>query len=147
MPPTTVSLQRKKIQPASYSVHEVSCFFFFFRIAGNLGDVVLGYDTVAEYVVRSIHRSLHGWMYTVLCETETVDNVQNGSAYFGGLIGRVANRIAGARFVLDGKAYRLYRNDGNNSLHGDSYTHGCMLRVRGSADCSERAEAASCYVF
>ncbi|EES05308.1 aldose 1-epimerase isoform X2 [Sorghum bicolor] len=59
---------------------------------GNLGDVVLGYDTVAEYV--------------------------NGSAYFGGLIGRVANRIAGARFVLDGKAYRLYRNDGNNSLHG-----------------------------
>ncbi|KAL6634612.1 hypothetical protein ACP70R_027283 [Stipagrostis hirtigluma subsp. patula] len=59
---------------------------------GNLGDVVLGYDTVAEYV--------------------------NGTAYFGGLIGRVANRIAGARFTLDGKAYRLYRNDGNNSLHG-----------------------------
>ncbi|OEL16450.1 Aldose 1-epimerase [Dichanthelium oligosanthes] len=59
---------------------------------GNLDDVVLGYDTVAEYV--------------------------NGTAYFGGLIGRVANRIAGARFTLDGKAYRLYRNDGNNSLHG-----------------------------
>ncbi|XP_062221103.1 uncharacterized protein LOC133920504 [Phragmites australis] len=59
---------------------------------GNLADVVLGYDTVAEYV--------------------------NGTAYFGGLIGRVANRIAGARFTLDGKAYRLYPNDGNNSLHG-----------------------------
>ena len=58
-------------------------------------------------------------MNAVLCETETVNNVQNGSAYLGGLIGRVANRIAGARFVLDGKAYRLYRNDGNNSLHGD----------------------------
>ncbi|CAN6278968.1 unnamed protein product [Urochloa humidicola] len=59
---------------------------------GDLDDVVLGYDTVAEYV--------------------------NGTAYFGGLIGRVANRISGARFTLDGKAYRLYRNDGNNSLHG-----------------------------
>ncbi|KAF8693555.1 hypothetical protein HU200_038957 [Digitaria exilis] len=59
---------------------------------GNLADVVLGYDTVAEYV--------------------------NGTAYFGGLIGRVANRIAGARFKLDGKVYRLYANDGNNSLHG-----------------------------
>ncbi|CAL5021287.1 unnamed protein product [Urochloa decumbens] len=59
---------------------------------GNSDDVVLGYDTVAEYV--------------------------NGTAYFGGLIGRVANRISGARFTLDGKAYRLYRNDGNNSLHG-----------------------------
>ncbi|GJM85340.1 hypothetical protein PR202_ga01781 [Eleusine coracana subsp. coracana] len=59
---------------------------------GNLADVVLGYDTVAEYV--------------------------NGTAYFGGLIGRVANRIAGARFTLDGETYRLYANDGNNSLHG-----------------------------
>jgi aldose 1-epimerase len=106
-----------------------------------LGDVVLGYDTVAEYVVRSIDQSspritafclklallssrdklgyMDGCTTTVLCETETVNNVQNGSAYFGGLIGRVANRIAGARFVLDGKAYRLYRNDGNNSLHGE----------------------------
>lgn len=46
-------------------------------------------------------------------------NMQNGSAYFGGLIGRVANRVAGARFTLDGKTYRLYRNDGNNSLHGE----------------------------
>lgn len=59
---------------------------------GNLADVVLGYDTVAEYV--------------------------NGSAYFGGLIGRVANRIADARFTLDGKAHRLFPNDGNNTLHG-----------------------------
>uniref|UniRef100_N1QQQ1 Aldose 1-epimerase n=1 Tax=Aegilops tauschii TaxID=37682 RepID=N1QQQ1_AEGTA len=59
---------------------------------GNLGDVILGYDTVAEYV--------------------------NGTAYFGGLIGRVANRIANARFTLDGKAYRLVPNDGNNTLHG-----------------------------
>ncbi|KAL6899289.1 hypothetical protein ACP4OV_005947 [Aristida adscensionis] len=59
---------------------------------GNLADVVLGYDTVAEYV--------------------------NGTAYFGGLIGRVANRIAGSRFTLDGKTYRLYPNDGKNSLHG-----------------------------
>lgn len=45
--------------------------------------------------------------------------MQNGTAYFGGLIGRVANRVAGARFTLDGKAYRLYPNDGNNSLHGE----------------------------
>ena len=44
--------------------------------------------------------------------------VQNGTAYFGGLIGRVANRIANARFTLDGKAYRLFPNDGNNTLHG-----------------------------
>ncbi|KAL6845745.1 hypothetical protein ACP4OV_024320 [Aristida adscensionis] len=59
---------------------------------GNLDDVVLGYDTIAEYV--------------------------NGSNYFGALVGRVANRVANARFVLDGKVYHLYANDGKNALHG-----------------------------
>ncbi|KAJ3673355.1 hypothetical protein LUZ60_006729 [Juncus effusus] len=59
---------------------------------GQLGDIVLGYDKISSYV--------------------------NGSNYFGALVGRVANRIAGARFVLDGKPYHLYKNDGNNSLHG-----------------------------
>jgi len=43
---------------------------------------------------------------------------QNGSSYFGALVGRVANRVAKGRFVLDGKAYRLYINDGKNALHG-----------------------------
>jgi galactose mutarotase-like enzyme len=33
-------------------------------------------------------------------------------------VGRVANRIANAHFVLDGKVYHLYANDGKNSLHG-----------------------------
>ncbi|XP_048557891.1 galactose mutarotase-like [Triticum urartu] len=59
---------------------------------GNLADVVLGYDTVAEYA--------------------------NGSASFGATVGRVANRIANAHFVLDGKTYHLLRNDGNNTIHG-----------------------------
>ncbi|RCV33934.1 hypothetical protein SETIT_7G122500v2 [Setaria italica] len=59
---------------------------------GNLADVVLGYDTVAGFV--------------------------NGSSYFGALVGRVANRVAKGRFVLDGKAYHLYINDGKNALHG-----------------------------
>ena len=43
---------------------------------------------------------------------------QNGSSYFGALVGRVANRVAKGRFVLDGKAYHLYINDGKNALHG-----------------------------
>ncbi|XBI92636.1 hypothetical protein VPH35_029650 [Triticum aestivum] len=60
-------------------------------LPGDLTDVVLGYDTVAGYA--------------------------KGAAA-GSTIGRVANRIANARFVLDGKTYRLFRNDGNNTIHG-----------------------------
>ncbi|SDC15924.1 aldose epimerase family protein [Streptomyces prasinopilosus] len=38
--------------------------------------------------------------------------------YLGALIGRYANRIAGARFPLDGRVHTLAANDGPNSLHG-----------------------------
>lgn len=55
-------------------------------------DVVLGYDTIAEY--------------------------EENGGYLGATIGRVGNRIGGAEFSLGGKAYSLARNDGNNHLHG-----------------------------
>mmetsp|Transcript_27177 Transcript_27177/g.63739 ORF Transcript_27177/g.63739 Transcript_27177/m.63739 type:complete len:655 (+) Transcript_27177:85-2049(+) len=38
--------------------------------------------------------------------------------YFNGIVGRVANRIAGGKFTLDGKSYSVFRNDPPNSLHG-----------------------------
>lgn len=59
---------------------------------GNIGDIVLGYDTPEEYI--------------------------NGNPYFGAIIGRYANRIANGKFSLDGKEYSLSKNNGNNSLHG-----------------------------
>jgi hypothetical protein len=43
---------------------------------------------------------------------------QNGTSYFGALVGRVANRVAKGRFVLEGKAYHLFINDGKNAMHG-----------------------------
>lgn len=59
---------------------------------GDLGDVVLGYDTLEGYL--------------------------RDNPYFGALIGRYGNRIAKGRFTLDGKVYRLARNNGKNHLHG-----------------------------
>ena len=38
--------------------------------------------------------------------------------YAGATVGRVANRIAGGRFVLDGREYRVPLNNGPNALHG-----------------------------
>lgn len=45
--------------------------------------------------------------------------VQNhNSPYFGGIVGRVANRIANGTFVVDGQRYTLDKNDHGNTLHG-----------------------------
>ena len=43
---------------------------------------------------------------------------EKAPGYLGALVGRTGNRTAGGRFSLDGKEYTLFRNDGNNSLHG-----------------------------
>jgi aldose 1-epimerase len=64
---------------------------------GKSDDVVLGFDSLDEYVVNS--------------------NGKNG-AFIGALIGRYANRIAQGTFTLDGKKYNLPLNNGPNSLHG-----------------------------
>lgn len=42
----------------------------------------------------------------------------HNTPYFGATVGRYANRIAGASFVLNGCHYTLAANDGNNHLHG-----------------------------
>jgi len=60
---------------------------------GKMGDVVLGYDSLAGYR-------------------------QTGNPYFGCLVGRYANRIANAKFTLDGTEYTLAANNGINTLHG-----------------------------
>lgn len=58
---------------------------------GNLENIVLGFDSVDEYV--------------------------NYSPYFGCTIGRNAGRIKNAAFQLDGVTYSLPKNDGENNLH------------------------------
>lgn len=48
----------------------------------------------------------------------TLDGYLGPHPYFGSTVGRYANRIAGARFTLDGVTYTLAANDGKNHLHG-----------------------------
>lgn len=54
----------------------------------------------------------------VILGLKNTEDYANDPAYFGAVIGRVANRIGDARFTLNGKTYELYANNGKNHLHG-----------------------------
>ena len=49
---------------------------------------------------------------------DTLDGYLKEYPYFGAVVGRYGNRIARARFTLDGKTYALAANNGPNHLHG-----------------------------
>ena len=61
----------------------------------------------------------------VLLNYATAQEYLRGDAYLGAIVGRYANRIAGARFCIGGKDFPLDRNEGDNQLHGgkDSFDH------------------------
>lgn len=59
-----------------------------------------------------------GQFRDVVLGFDTLDGYRGEHPYFGATVGRVANRIAGAEFLLDGKHYALAANDPPNHLHG-----------------------------
>ena len=59
-----------------------------------------------------------GKLADVICGYDTIEGYLTAGGYQGALIGRFGNRIGQAKFVLDGKEYNLYKNDGDNHLHG-----------------------------
>jgi aldose 1-epimerase len=61
----------------------------------------------------------HGKQVDIALGFDEEEPYQDGtSPYFGAVVGRVANRVANAKFQLDGKTYHLAANNGPNCLHG-----------------------------
>ncbi|MBL1435735.1 MAG: galactose mutarotase [Rhodobacteraceae bacterium] len=55
------------------------------------------------------------------------DHLENGEAFMGAIVGRVANRIGGARYRQNGQEIRLQANEGPNQLHGGPFGIGRQL--------------------
>ncbi|MFI0443881.1 aldose epimerase family protein [Actinomadura sp. 6N118] len=60
----------------------------------------------------------HGERANIVLGCSTLDDYLTKSRFFGAVVGRYGNRIAGGSFQLDGQEHRLPRNNGPNSLHG-----------------------------
>ena len=60
---------------------------------GKIEDIVLGFDNLEDYLTKS-------------------------PPYFGAIVGRYGNRIAGGKFTLNGVEYNLAQNNGKSHLHG-----------------------------
>ncbi len=60
----------------------------------------------------------NGKFTNVLLTTDRLQSFQHGFNGAAAIIGRVANRIGGAQFELDGATYKLAANDGQNTIHG-----------------------------
>jgi aldose 1-epimerase len=71
----------------------------------------------------------------VVCGFDTIDGYLKSSPFFGCITGRVANRIAGGKFSVDGKEHQVPVNNGKNSLHGGEFGFDKMV-WRGDASLS-----------
>jgi len=77
--------------------------------------------SVIEYgaIITSIQAlDRQGRATNVILGAKTVDEYLKGYPGSAAVIGRFANRIANAKFVLDGKEYNLAANSGKNHIHG-----------------------------
>jgi aldose 1-epimerase len=69
-------------------------------------------------VVRDWQVPVDGKPRSVVLGFDSFDPYPEHSPYFGAVVGRVANRIKGASFMMDAKRYDLVAGEGGNQLHG-----------------------------
>ena len=84
----------------------------------NTHGMRVGIITYGGIIVSLDVPDRNGKMADVVLGFDKLDGYLGAHPYFGAIVGRYGNRIAGGKFSLDGKAYTLARNNGVNALHG-----------------------------
>jgi aldose 1-epimerase len=83
----------------------------------NAGGLVVEVIRYGAIVTRVLVPDRDGKLADVVHGFDRAEDYAAGSPYFGAAIGRVANRIAGARFELEGRTYELAMNDPDRESH------------------------------
>jgi len=74
--------------------------------------------TFGARIFKLYVKDKNGNLVDVVAGFNTPDGFRDENPYFNAVIGRVGNRIGGAKFSLNSREYHLFKNDGNNHLHG-----------------------------
>lgn len=82
------------------------------------GGLVLEVITFGGIVTRLLAPDRHGVLADIVLGLDSLDAYLAGHPYFGAIVGRLAGRICGAAFTLNGRNYPLARNEAPNHLHG-----------------------------
>lgn len=78
-------------------------------------------------ILRRLTYPVNGVRRDLVLFFDDLDSYVRDRAYVGSLVGRFGNRIADARFTLDGRAHTLSANEGVNHLHGGHLGFGKRL--------------------
>jgi aldose 1-epimerase len=84
------------------------------------GTVSLSLSEYGASLVSALVPSRTGGRQDVVLGFDSLEGYLGPHPFFGVTVGRFANRIAGARFTIDGRESRLEANEGKNCLHGGS---------------------------
>lgn len=107
-------------------------------VLSNRSGMQVGVMTYGATLVSVVVPDRNGKPANVTLYLDTFDDYLAGHPLFGSVVGRYANRIAGARFTLDGKEFPLAANSGPNHIHGG---RGGLQQVLWNAQPSEREHA------
>lgn len=108
----------------SASLHTISC-----------GSITAEISDYGATLVRLWVPSKDGILADVVLGYDDVNGYAQGKCYFGGTVGRCANRIAGASFRLNGKTIQLPANENGNTLHsGPDCWHQRLWEVEFAAE-------------
>lgn len=90
--------------------------FRYVLINGNGNRVsVLNYGCIIQSVVVKDRK---GCPVDVVLGFESIEEYDGAGGFVGAVVGRVANRITGGQFTMNGRVWPLFQNDGQNHLHG-----------------------------
>ncbi len=114
-PASGASLQRLEEREFGKLPNGTAVKLFTLRNASGMSAKIMTYGAIVTEL-RVPDR--HGVATNVVLGADTFEQYQKGFRAPAAIMGRVANRIAGARFTLDGVEYKLAANNGPNHIHG-----------------------------